>query len=112
VEDVWISTFCCGRDIDDFGPFIPLFVPWVNIFRVHNYTKTGNNTCPDFIRPLFREIRPDFVYITVNYNDSGMEGMRTLNPDVPWNILVLSSSGRGHVPILLHFREQAPVKPL
>jgi hypothetical protein len=37
-----------------------------------------------------------------------MEGMRTL----PWNILILSSSGRGHIPILLHLREQAVVTPL
>jgi hypothetical protein len=112
LEDLWIASYCCDRSIDEFGPFIPIFVPWVNVYRLHNFTKTGNNTYPTYIRPLFRALKPDFLYVTVNANDYGMEGMRTTNLDVPWNILIFSASGRGHIPILLHYKPQPPVDAL
>jgi hypothetical protein len=52
------------------------------------------------------------LYATVNANDYGMEGMRYANPDVPWNILIFSASGRGHIPILYHYKPQPPVTAL
>ena len=33
IEDIWISTFCCTKDISEFGPYIPVFVPWLNIYK-------------------------------------------------------------------------------
>jgi hypothetical protein len=62
--------------------------------------------------PLFRALRHDFLYVTVNENDYGLEGHRGLNRDIPPNILVLSGAGRGHVPIPYHFIERGLVDPL
>jgi hypothetical protein len=62
--------------------------------------------------PFFRQLRRDFLYVTVNANDYGLEGVRGLNFDVPPNILIISASGRGHIPVLLHFRPLDWVDPL
>jgi hypothetical protein len=110
LEDLWISQFA-NRSIDDFGPFVPVFVPWVNIYRAHNVSRSPIGY-PTVVRPIFRALRPDFLYVTVNMSDYGLEGMRVPNPDIPPNLLIISASGRGHIPILLHFKPQQPVGPL
>ena len=111
-EDQFISEFCCDKSIDTFGPYIPVFVPWTRIYKVANRS-VSTVKYPDVIRPILQTLRRDFLYITVNHCDYGVEGMgRSLNPDVPPNLLVVSSSGLGHIPILLHIRPQEWVDPL
>jgi hypothetical protein len=110
IEDVWISEFS-EQPIENFGPWVPLFVPWVRMYRVHNISKSRVGY-PEAIRPILKTLQSDFLYVTVNGNDYGLEGMRVPNPDIPPNLLIISASGRGHVPILLHFRQQQPVDAL
>jgi hypothetical protein len=67
---------------------------------------------PDTVRPILKALLPDFVYITVNFNDYGLEGMRVPNPDIPPNLLIISASGRGHIPILQYLRPLEAVEAL
>lgn len=106
IEDVWISTFCCDKSIEEFGPYIPVFVPWVNIYKKdkHNYQK--------LVKPYLDMLKPDFLYITVAHSDYGIEGCVSTWDAVPPNLLIISPSGKGHVPIFLHTAEQKVVDPL
>lgn len=106
IEDVWISTFCCNKSITEFGPYIPVFVPWLNIYKKkkHQYQK--------LVEPYFKMLKPDFLYITVAQSSYGIEGSVSTWNAVPPNILIISPSGKGHIPIFLHTREQQLVDPL
>ena len=111
-EEVFIQKFCCNRSIETFGPFIPVFVPWTNVWKKRN-TSRSRVGYPETVRPLFQALRPDFLYVTVNHNDYGIGGMRrSTNPDVPANLFIISASGLGHVPILLHKAPMEWVDPL
>lgn len=106
IEDVWISTFCCDKSITEFGPYIPVFVPWVNIYKKdkHNYQA--------LIEPYLKMLKPDFLYITVAHSDYGIEGVVSTFDAVPPNLLIISPAGKGHIPIFLHTAEQPLVDPL
>jgi hypothetical protein len=95
--------------MSDFGPYVPVFVPWVAIYRIHNLSSNPVHY-PDVIRPVLKALRSDFLYVTNCDNDYGIEGMRIPNPDVPPNLLLISGSGRGHVPILLHMADRPHVE--
>jgi hypothetical protein len=99
LEDLWIARYCCNRTRDA-------------VYRFHNFTKKVNNIYPRYSRPLFQQLKPHFLYVAVNATDYGMDGMRRVNSDVPWNILILSASGRGHIPVMLHHKSQPPVDAL
>lgn len=106
IEDVWISTFCCNKSILEFGPYIPVFVPWLNIYKKdkHHYQ--------ELVEPYFKMLKPDFLYITIAHSDYGIEGNTTIWNAVPPNLLIISPSGKGHIPIFLHTAEQPLVEPL
>lgn len=106
IEDVWISTFCCSKDIDTFGPYIPLFVPWLNIY------KTGPSMYNERVTKYIEMIKPDFLYITVVQSDYGIEGKYSPLKNIPPNLLIISPSGKGHIPILLFMGEHEIVDPL
>lgn len=106
IEDIWISTFCCSKDISEFGPYIPVFVPWLNIY------KKGKQRYSKHIIPYFNMLKPDFLYITVIQSDYGIEGNFSPLKNVPPNLLIISASGKGHIPVLLFMREHSVVDPL
>jgi hypothetical protein len=103
-EDIWIAEFS-HVNFDDYGPYVPIFLPWVNTYKYHNRSRT-DRSYPPVIAEFFAQLKPDFLYITVNANDYGVEGMRCVNPVIPPNLLIISPSGRGHIPILYHFKPQ------
>lgn len=106
IEDVWISTFCCNKDISEFGPYVPLFVPWLNIYKKSKYGYKKNAS------PYLQILKPDFLYITVVQSDYGIEGKYSIINSVPPNLLIISPSGKGHIPVLLFMKEQSLVDPL
>jgi hypothetical protein len=90
IENHWISSFA-GRNIEAFGPYVPLFVQWVDI------TLWGEPDFSTIEAALAAVLRQDVMYITVA---QGAEGLKYLTLRFP-NILVLSAGGYGHVPIPL-----------
>jgi hypothetical protein len=121
IENHWISTFETLYDNDQqqhlclsdvFGPFIPLFVPWVDTW-VRSDRRHRRNYM-DLLRRLSGVLRPDVPYITVSQNDEGIGGGGRRNKDAELdlmhrfpNLLVLSAGGYGHVPIPLLKQEEA-----
>jgi hypothetical protein len=112
IENEFISYFEALFDQDNqtsclpdyFGPFIPLFIPWVDHW-VH-----AKSRYPDgFLEDLRSVLRTDVPYITVSQNDQGLRGYGRKFPmtSVP-NILVLSAGGYGHVPIPLLKQDEPP----
>jgi hypothetical protein len=90
---------------DCFGPFIPLFLPWVDHWVNSDYRYPQG-----FLQTLRSVLRPHVPYITVSQNAQGLRGY-------PWNsfpmssipnVLVLSAGGYGHVPIPLIKQEEFP----
>lgn len=106
IEDVWISTFCCSKDISEFGPYIPVFIPWLNIY------KRGKGKYSKRATSYLNMLKPDFLYITVVQSDYGIEGNISPLQNVPSNLLIISPSGKGHIPTLLYMKEQNFVDPL
>ncbi|KAK8878490.1 hypothetical protein M9Y10_005265 [Tritrichomonas musculus] len=104
IEDSWISYFCCERPISAFGPFIPLFITWFNIF------KRDKPNYQTHLKKILKELKKDFVYITVSSNDLGVEGLyKGHSTPLPQNLFVISASGKGHVPCLMHLKDIYPV---
>ena len=102
IENVWISTFHerysnstqCLSDI--FGPFIPLFIPWADV-----WANNGGRYPDEFLATLNRILRRSVPYVTVSQNDQGIVGSNEFGAHWMQNILVMSSGGYGHVPIPL-----------
>jgi hypothetical protein len=112
IENHWIDRFqqLAGKDANlssTFGPFIPLLLPWTDIWvyggRGKHWKSMGRRySYPPFFVPfLERKLRKSVLYITVNQNDEGITGKHELLMEAFPNILVLSSGGYGHVPIPL-----------
>jgi hypothetical protein len=99
-QSVEIDSTCLA---DLFGPFIPLFIPWVDHW-VHAKSRYPKG----FIDALRSVLRPDVPYITVSQNAQGLRGF----PHSPFpmkfisNVLILSAGGYGHVPIPLLKQEE------
>lgn len=112
IENHWIINFqnlttetsCLS---ESFGPFVPLFIPWVDLWvnrpKKFKYPK-------GFIDELMKVLRPDVPYITVSQNDQGLPASKEM--PLMHNILVLSAGGYGHVPIPLLKQEERAVEPL
>ena len=69
------------------------------------------------MKEVFALLKPNFFYITVQMSDFGIEGKPGLldKSIFPKNLLIISSSGKGHVPIPLMksiqpIREMKPIK--
>lgn len=92
---------------DHFGPYIPIFLPWVDHWVQHRRFRYPDG----FLDTLLAVLRPNVPYITVSQNDEGLMGRRrefdhaALLP----NLLVLSAGGYGHVPIPLFKQDEAVV---
>ena len=110
IENHWISHFeqniydqsdlCLS---DHFGPYIPLFIPWVDI-----WVAGKRNYPPGFVDTLYSVLRPNVPYITVSQNDQGLTGRNEIPMSTIPNVLVLSAGGYGHVPIPL-FKQHEPL---
>ena len=95
IEDVWINTFI-EENITTFGPFIPLFIPWLNIFKRYHH-KTA--LYQEVISQIFLLLQPNYLYITVVQSCYGIEGGFQIFSQVPNNLIIISPAGRGHIPI-------------
>ena len=105
IENRWISHFQQElesknySDISDvFGPYIPIFIPWTDIWvkNRHTYPK-------DLVSAMKDLLRENVLYITINQNADGFVGRCTEFNDLQskFSITVLSAGGYGHVPIPL-----------
>jgi len=110
IENHWISTFETLYDESDsclsdhFGPFVPIFIPWVDI-----WVNSGFRYPPSLVRALSSVLRPNVPYITVSQNDDGLTGKNEILMSSIPNVLVLSAGGYGHVPIPL-FKQEESIK--
>jgi hypothetical protein len=99
LEDIWIDMK--REPFEEFGPFVPLFVPWVGMWTNHPL-----HVYWDLISQIFALLRPQYLYVTLSHNDDGVEGCDY--GLLPRNLFVLSQGGKGHVPLLLWLTEFNP----
>lgn len=102
IEEVWRDHFIFNSTIDDFGPFVPLFIQWLDIFKLQRKNMTQYHST---LSTIFSYLRTDVLYITVVQNLYGLEGTYELWNNIPPNILILSPTSRGHIPIP-HLKEE------
>jgi hypothetical protein len=96
-EDQWNATR--NRPFTDFGPFVPLFVPWT---RMWHYCWWGRRKqYLDLLHGVLSCIKPSFLYVTFVVNSFGVEGRDERYNILPPNLLILSAGGKGHIPLLL-----------
>ena len=100
VEHHFYRTFCCNRSLEDFGPFIPIFVPWLDITAVRSYL------FKEMYSTITSNLLPNALYITVTQDDNGIESHLRSIEDLPQNLLILSGSGYGNIPILMNHFER------
>ena len=93
IENLWIEKFM-NKEPETFGPFVPLFIQWVDAIHHVTYEEIAS--------VLQKTLRRDVMYVTVSQADFGLsQGEKVdLMKRFP-NILVLSAGGYGHVPIPL-----------
>tara|TARA_B110001452_G_C15199885_1_gene416467 strand:- start:37 stop:1494 length:1458 start_codon:yes stop_codon:yes gene_type:complete len=101
-----------GRLRDVFGPWVPIFLPWTDVF-----VKPGWR--PRMFAALRSVLRPTVAYLTLVQMDEGLEsrdqGASSARLDYAQlpNLLVLSAGGYGHVAVpLLKQPEDAAPPPL
>eukprot|EP00964_Phaeocystis_antarctica_P019048 scaffold10504_cov67-Phaeocystis_antarctica.AAC.5 len=113
IENAWIDTFSRrwghhraqgGKLRDLFGDFVPLFVPWTDIFVAATYKTPGG-----LIDALRRVLRPDVAYITVSQVDAGLTGSGKVQMATIPNLLVLSAGGFGHAAVPLFKQTERPL---
>jgi len=107
IENLWISRFSHKvttslQESDDlrrtFGPYIPLFIPWVDLWV--NENPLPYKYPPGFVRDLSRALDPSVLYVTVSQSALGITAYE-IPHEVVRNVLVFSAGGNGHVPIPL-----------
>ena len=122
IENQWISHFqqeleSKNKSLSDvFGPYIPLFIPWTDIWvkrqgkRRKNRIKTGFRYPKQLVSDIKDLLRDDVLYITVNQNADGFVGRCTefLDLQSKHHVTVLSAGGYGHVPIPLLKQPETP----
>jgi hypothetical protein len=116
MENQWISHFETLYDNNSnttclfhhFGPYIPIFLPWVDHLVATKYMY------PDgFLEALASVLRPNVPYVTVSQNARGLKGkgggphgsLLDLKRSLP-NLVVLSAGGYGHLPIPLLMQDE------
>lgn len=100
LEDIWIDFE--KKDFHMFGPFVPLFVPWVKMW-IRNRT-----TYIDLRDQILKLLTKEYFYITLCTNSAGIEGRDEDHNIFPDNLLIISGGGRGHIPTLIFMREHNP----
>ena len=111
IENAWITHFEGAYDrrarnatlADVFGPFVPLFVPFVDLW-VGSHWHYPNG----LVDALLGVLRADVPYIVVSQNDEGLTGKCELVLARHPNVLVLSAGGYGHVPVPLFKQDEPP----
>ena len=114
IENHWIEHFSKAYQVrrasggalkDIFGPYVPLLVPWNDLWMNEN---PADHSYPDgFVDAVLSALRPDVLYITVSQNPGGLAALdEHFSMDKVSNVLVLSAGGYGHVPIPLLLDEQ------
>lgn len=107
IENQWIASSCCREERGrHFGPFVPIFVQWVDIFH---QVLQGDGSIALRLRATLEDVlRPDVLYVTVSQSDDGIgmdhsrwSALGSFAHDRWPNILVISAGGVGHVPIPL-----------
>jgi len=105
IEELWISRFG-SSNLSNFGPYIPLFIDWLNIWKKLNSPRKYRQV----ISGVFSLLSKDYIYITVVQSSFGIEGMHSKLIGVPPNLLILNPAGKGHVPIP-HLMKEKPIMP-
>ena len=95
IEEIWISHFCCNRSLNNFGPFIPLFISWLNIWKYYE----SEYNYKEFLKEIFLLLSPNYIYITVVQSSLGIESSFDPWTSIPSNLLILNPAGKGHIPI-------------
>lgn len=112
IENIWSEHFYPLANNSElllsetFGPYIPLFIPWIDRW-VEKYDQKPQHGYPvDFIDTIQRYLRPTVPYITVSQGDQGLVGKCEFKQSQYPNILVLSAGGYGHVAVPLLRQEE------
>lgn len=100
LEDIWNKME--NEDFHIFGPFIPLFVPWSEMWI------TNSTLYINWRNKIIELLQKDYFYITLSSNSAGIEGRDEQRRILPDNLLIISSGGRGHIPILMFMKELSP----
>lgn len=103
IEDWW-KIYFQNKTLDEFGPFIPVFFPWTHVWRNYHLKVYRH-----IIKKLFSMMDLPFLFITVTQNDDGIEGKNNWTR-IPPNLFVLSSGGKGHIPLLLFKSVYQPIQ--
>ncbi|CAL1133206.1 unnamed protein product [Cladocopium goreaui] len=114
IENYWIKNFTSKwfqraegtRLRDVFGPFIPIFVPWVDLAVRERAYPAG------MIDMLKQKMRKTVLYVTVSQHDLGVFGGAKMSTfpqsDMP-NLFVFSAGGFGHIPVPLLKQPETPL---
>ena len=109
IEDIWCRVFI-DKDIEEFGPFIPIFIKWER-----NLVNRTSSDYKNFLRNVSNLLQPNYIYITVVKSSWGIEGQKEIikNFKIPPNLIILTPGSRGHVPIphLLRIKEPRELQP-
>jgi hypothetical protein len=96
-------------DVDLFMPYVPLFISWTSLPVLNGFSPEVSRQLALKIRGLLRQ---DVQYVTLIQH---AEGLYLANVPVMAkllkNVLVLSSGGKGHVPLPLLAKPLPPVPP-
>jgi hypothetical protein len=108
IEEEWRDKFI-AQPYENFGPFIPLFVQWLDLIKIHEFDQERfHNT----LSSIFQLLKKDFLYITVSQSELGLEvGDHSWN-EIPPNLLIFSPSSRGHIPSPFLMEELQPTTTL
>lgn len=104
LEDLWMDMI--DEPYESFGPFVPLFVPWVGIWVVENYQH--NRYYMKQLKLILALLDPSYLYITISFNDDGIDGGDTNQTLLPPNLLVISGGGNGHIPAFIYLGKTKP----
>jgi hypothetical protein len=87
IEDLWGELRSADPSV--FGLCVPLFAPWLRVKLFYGYLYNL------YVAQVFAMLSHGCVYCTISQHGWGIASI------VPRNLLVLSSGGVGHIPILL-----------
>jgi len=97
IEDLWLNHISSEELRTSYiGPCVPLAVPWLKML-----TSYADRYFTD-VQNIFDALDPAFLYVTVTQSADGIEGGdQNATYRAPGNLLVISSGGKGHIPVFL-----------
>ena len=92
LEEEFIRRFK-DEDLNFFGGIIPIFVQWFALYKTspRNYLKNVKN--------IFEKLNSKYIYMVISESDFGINGDGSNTIELPNNILIFSTSGKGHIAI-------------